>query len=143
MNSATSIIPCLATNHHIFNQTSIKGRSNAVKFDRRYGFPSYVGSGARETNHQTCTEDGQQYVYSCKIVAVPQDAVKYPPSAIPGYTHVWRTPEGKETGPDIWGEFAVILETESGSGTLYRSPAGPGSGSGRAFPALRLGTELG
>jgi hypothetical protein len=39
---------------------------------------------------------------------------------------VWRTPEGKEIGPDIWSGFAVLLETESGSGVLYRSPAGPG-----------------
>jgi hypothetical protein len=96
--------------------------------DRHYGSPSYIGSGAWETNHQTYTEDGQQYVYFCKIVAVPQDAVKYPSSAIPDYTHVWRTAEGKEIGPDIWGAFAVVLETESGSGVLYRSPAGPGFG---------------
>jgi len=107
---------------------SNRDRDGDGKLDRHHGFTSYIGSGAWETNHLTYTEDGQQYVSFCKIIAVPEGAVKDPPSGEDDYTYVWRTPEGVEIGPGIWGAFAVVLETESGSGVLYRSPAGPGFG---------------
>ncbi len=100
------------------------------KLDRHFGFPSYIGSGAWTTNHQSGTylgSDGEEYSwnYFCKIVAVPADAVKT--------NGVWYTPGGDEIGPDIWGEFAIIQEVYNDNGTgehglLYKSPVAPGFG---------------
>jgi hypothetical protein len=98
--------------------------------DRHYGFDSYVGSGAWETNHQFgeyMDGDGktQKWNYFVKIVAVPEDAVQD--------SGVWYDANGTEIGPDIWGQFAVIQEVYNDTGTgdhgiLYKSPAGPGLG---------------
>jgi len=100
------------------------------KLDRHYGFDSYIGSGAWETNHQsgtdTCT-DGETYKwnYFCKIVAAPADAVQV--------NGVWYTAGGTEIGPAIWGEFALIQDVTNDPcadmhGAQYISPAGPGFG---------------
>jgi len=98
--------------------------------DRYYGFDSYIGSGAWETNHMSGTDvgaDGNEYKWSyfCKIVAVPADA-----TAIDG---IWYAADGTEIGPVIWGSFATIQEISNDPGTgdhgkLYLSPAGPGFG---------------
>lgn len=95
------------------------------KLDRHFGFPSYIGSGAWETNHQTYVgTDGSSYQYFVKIVAVPESATK-----VDG---IWYTKSGKEIGPDIWGEFAIIQEvTNDPDYSNYRSPAGPGFGKWR------------
>jgi hypothetical protein len=99
------------------------------KLDRHYGFSSYIGSGAWETNHQSGTydQDGKTCKWNdfYKIVAVPADAVKT--------SGVWYAAGGTEIGPDIWGEFAIIQEVyndpcNGDHGVLYRSPAGPGLG---------------
>lgn len=99
------------------------------KLDRHYGLPNYRGSGAWLTNHQSgeyLDGDGaQRWNDFVKIVAAPTTATKD--------GGVWYTPAGKEIGPDIWGEFALILEVYNDTGTgdhgvLYRSPAGPGFG---------------
>jgi len=99
------------------------------KLDRHYGFSSYIGSGAWETNHQSGTyeQDGETYGwnYFVKIVAAPADATKT--------SGVWYAADGTEIGPDIWGEFAIIQEISNDTGTgdhgvSYKSPAGPGFG---------------
>jgi hypothetical protein len=90
------------------------------KLDRHYGYPTYIGSGAWETNHMSGDYLGEHWVYFTKIVAVPADAV------LDG--GVWYTANGTEIGPDIWNQFATIQEVESGSGATYISPAGPGFG---------------
>lgn len=87
--------------------------------DRHYGFASYVGSGAWETNHMW-DDDGGHWSSFTKIVAVPATATNV------GGT--WYGASGNEIGPDIWGEFAIVLDVLSGEGTLYRSPSGPGFG---------------
>ena len=95
--------------------------------DRHYGFDSYIGSGAWETNHQKGTDnlDGKKckWVYFTKIVAAPADAY------LDGV--IWYTADGKEIGPAIWGEFATIEDVYNdpcggGHGFEYLSPAGPG-----------------
>lgn len=77
--------------------------------DRHFGFNSYIGSGAWLTNHMSgeyLIQNGE--AISCKfsdfvkIVAVPADA-----KLIDG---TWYTADGKEIGPGIWGEFAIIQE---------------------------------
>ncbi len=98
--------------------------------DRHYGYSSYIGSGAWETNHQSgkyVGDDGKthNWTYFVKIVAVPAGAGK-----IAG---VWYTADGSEIGPDIWGEFAIIQElyndAYAGShGLLYHSPTSSGFG---------------
>ncbi len=88
--------------------------------DRYYGFPSYIGSGAWETNHMQGTDESGTWTYFCKIVAAPADA-----TLIGG---VWYAADGTEIGPAIWGAFAIIQEVESGSGATYVSPSGPGFG---------------
>ena len=101
-----------------------------VLLDRHYGYESYIGSGAWETNHQFGTyvnDDGKtcNWNYFVKIVAVPDDA-----ELIDG---IWYTADGKEIGPSIWGQFAIIEEVYNDPcagdhGIEYRSPASPGLG---------------
>ena len=100
------------------------------KLDRYYGFDSYIGSGAWETNHQWGEyedEDGNtcKWNYFVKIVAAPADAY-----AEAGY---WYTADGTEIGPVIWGAFAIIQEVSNDPcagehGALYISPTRPGLG---------------
>jgi hypothetical protein len=67
------------------------------KLDRHYGFDSYIGSGAWETNHQSGTyigDDGKEHkwTYFVKIVAKP--TADYNCAAY--------------GGEEIWGAFCVI-----------------------------------
>ncbi|OGF99669.1 MAG: hypothetical protein A3F83_08400 [Candidatus Glassbacteria bacterium RIFCSPLOWO2_12_FULL_58_11] len=99
------------------------------KLDRHFGFPSYIGSGAWLTNHQSgeYEENGEIFKWNdfVKIVAAPFDATKV--------NGIWYAADGTEIGPDIWGEFAVIQEVYNDQGTgqhgiAYLSPVGPGFG---------------
>jgi hypothetical protein len=100
------------------------------KLDRHYGYETYIGSGAWETNHQSgsyLNDKGKEcrWNYFVKIIAVPADAT------LDG--NVWYTVDGKEIGPDIWGEFAEIQWVENDPcagihGAQYGSPAAPGFG---------------
>ncbi|MBN2415284.1 hypothetical protein JXO52_05555 [bacterium] len=88
------------------------------KLDRHYGYPSYIGSGAWETNHQYgeyVGEDGEtcKWNYFCKIVALPS--------------------AGVNIGQPIWGEFAIVQEVSNDQGTgehglVYKSPINAGFG---------------
>jgi hypothetical protein len=79
------------------------------KLDRHFGFPSYKGSGAWLTNHETgVNPDGSKYTYFVKIVAVPIDAKKI--------NGTWYSADGILIGADIWGEFAIIQEVSNGDG---------------------------
>lgn len=85
-----------------------------AKLDRHYGFTSYIGSGAWETNHQKGVytgAEGQQctWEYFVKIIAAPADA-----DLIAG---IWYAPDGTEIGSVIWGEFAIIQ-------SVYNDPCG-------------------
>ncbi len=94
--------------------------------DRHFGYDSYIGSGAWETNHMWgYNEDGSKWNYFVKIVAVPADAEMD--------NGVWYTDDGTEIGPDIWGQFAIVLQISNDPvydehGVLYKSPASPGFG---------------
>ena len=91
------------------------------KLDRHYGYPSYVGSGAWETNFMRGTGDvADDWTYFVKIVAAPTDAYLD--------AGTWYAADGTEIGPVIWGAFAIVQEVESGVGATYVSPAGPGFG---------------
>lgn len=96
------------------------------RLDRHYGFPSYIGSGAWLTNHQTGTyPTGEKWTYFSKIVAAPSDATKS--------GGVWYAANGTEIGSDIWGEFASIQEVSIDPvdplyNYRYVSPFGPGFG---------------
>jgi hypothetical protein len=93
--------------------------------DRHYGFDTYIGSGAWETNHMWGEyPDGTKWNYFCKIVAVPSDAV------LDG--GVWYL-DGVEIGPVIWGEFATIFQVSNDPyldehGVLYDAPGPTGFG---------------
>jgi len=100
---------------------SNKDRDGDGKLDRHHGHPTYIGSGAWETNHQW----GDGWNYFCKIVAAPSDA-----NNVGG---IWYSNDGIEIGPVIWGQFATILEISNDSdlgehGLLYKSPLTPGFG---------------
>jgi hypothetical protein len=76
------------------------------KLDRYYGHPSYIGSGAWETNHQSGTyvgEDGKnhRWIYFVKIVAKP--TADYDCAA--------------HGGTEIWGSFCEIQ-------SVYNDPYG-------------------
>jgi len=98
--------------------------------DRHYGFASYTGSGAWETNHMWGTyEDAEgntcHWDYFVKIVAVPADA-----NNVGG---IWYTADGTEIGPDIWGAFAIIMQVDNDPcadlhGVSYKSPYSSGFG---------------
>ena len=112
--------------------------------DRYYGFSSYIGSGAWETNHQWGTyngDDGKEHRwgYFVKIVAVPDDAVLdqkqvgEDEEGNPIYEDYWYEADGTEIGPEIWGAFAVIQRVyndpyEGCHGIEYLSPASSGFG---------------
>jgi len=97
--------------------------------DRHYGYPTYIGSGAWETNHQSGEYElnGQicQWNYFVKIVAVPAEAMLT--------DDIWYNAEGIEIGPDIWGQFAIIQQVENDPcagihGLQYSSPDHNGFG---------------
>jgi len=90
------------------------------KLDRHYGFASYIGSGAWETNHMRGEDENGKWTYFVKIVAAPADA-----NLVDG---IWCAADGTEIGPSIWGAFAIIQEVVSGEGATYVSPSGPGLG---------------
>lgn len=81
--------------------------------DRHFDFPSYIGSGAWETNHQwdTYELDGElcEWDYFTKIIAVPADA-----TSSGGY---WYAADGTQIGPVLWGQFATIQ-------SVYNDPCG-------------------
>ena len=99
------------------------------KLDRHFGYPSYKGSGAWLTNHQSgkVDVDGKlrKWTYFVKIVAVnPEDILNN------GYFY---TPDGTEIGQAIWGDFAIVEEVSNDPsmgvhGILYKAPNGPGLG---------------
>jgi hypothetical protein len=97
--------------------------------DRHYGYSSYRGSGAWETNHMWDSYDNSgtmcTWDWFTKIVAAPEDA-----TLTGGY---WYNSDGTEIGPVLWGEFATIMSVYNDlcagySGVEYLSPAGPGFG---------------
>ncbi len=90
--------------------------------DRHYGYDSYIGSGAWETNHMWgVNDDGSTWNDFVKIVAVPADAVLN--------SGVWYTADGTEIGESLWGEFAVILEVyndpSTGDHGVFTNPPAP------------------
>ncbi|MDO8564535.1 MAG: hypothetical protein Q7R88_00920 [bacterium] len=108
---------------------SNQDRDGDGKLDRHYGYPTYVGSGAWLSNHQSgeyvVAGEEVSWNYFVKIVAVPADATKV--------GSVWLDSSGTEIGPVIWGEFAILQEVLNDHGTgdhgvSYHSPAGPGVG---------------
>jgi len=108
------------------NKSCDNDGDNDGKLDRHYGYDSYIGSGAWETNHQWGdNEDGTKWTYFTKIVAAPKDAYN---DGI-----IWYAADDTEIGPIIWGAFATIQEVSNDPalnehGILYKSPAGPGFG---------------
>ncbi len=91
---------------------SNKDCDNDGVLDRHYGYPTYTGSGAWLTNHEswTVTVNGKDYNADdfIKIVANPVDAVIInPPEGYFGEGIVYQA-TGKKIGDQIWGEFAVI-----------------------------------
>jgi hypothetical protein len=97
--------------------------------DRHYGYVSYIGSGAWETNYMAgeYEVDGKlcKWNYFVKIIAVPEDATR-----VDG---IWYNSEGGVIGPDIWGAFATVQEIENDpcagvAGLSFASPDHPGFG---------------
>lgn len=101
---------------------SNEDKDNDGRLDRPI---SYIGTGAWLTNHQSGDNpDGSMWNYFVKIVAVPASAT------LSG--DVW-VDSGKEIGPVIWGDFAVVQEVYNDMGTgdhgvLSKSSSGPGLG---------------
>ncbi len=86
--------------------------------DRHWGYDSYIGSGAWETNHmQGANPDGSTWSSFTKIVAAPADAYQEG-----GY---WYTADGKEMGQVIWGQFAIVQDVLNG--VIYKGDR-PGFG---------------
>ena len=97
--------------------------------DRHFGYPTYTGSGAWLTNHQSGRVEVngkmRKWTYFVKIVTPDANATKI--------GAFWYTPDGREIGPIIWGAFAIIQEvvndpSEGLHGVVYNSPVGPGLG---------------
>ncbi len=114
-------------------------------FDRHFGYPTYIGSGAWLTNEQAGWDEDpnkpgkdRKWTYFVKIIAVAEDAYCDPevdPAKYWVCTGTWYTAEGIEIGPAIWESFAIIQEVVNDPfngfyGIQYVSPAGPGFGAG-------------
>ncbi len=100
--------------------------------DRHYGFSSYIGSGAWETNHMWGTNpDGTHWNYYVKIVAVPFGSVDSDPSI--NNNGIWTASDGTVIGQEIWGAFAIIFQVSNDPsipehGVLYNPPSPTGFG---------------
>lgn len=102
------------------------------QFDRHYGFNSYIGSGAWETNHMSGEYESEEipgemckWEYFVKIIAVPADAILS--------DGIWYAANGTEIGLDIWSEFAIIQEINNDAcggykGLSYKSALRSGLG---------------
>lgn len=98
--------------------------------DRHFGHPTYIGSDAWLTNHQSgeyYSDEGMlcEWDYFVKIIAASADATMT--------GGVWYTADGIEIGPVIWGEFAIIQQVENDpcagvEGLQYASPDHTGFG---------------
>jgi hypothetical protein len=98
--------------------------------DRHYGYDSYIGSGAWETNHTSGEYEGEggeicKWNDFYKIIAVPETA-----TLEDGY---WYNEDGTEIGQAIWGQFAIIQYVYNDPcagyhGVQYVSPDHPGFG---------------
>jgi len=100
-----------------------------TKLDRHWGFPTYIGSGAWLTNHQSGTYmEGDvecDWNYFVKIIAAPADAY------VDG--GFWYNADGTQIGPVIWGSFAIIQQVENDpcagiGGLQFNSPDHSGLG---------------
>jgi hypothetical protein len=104
------------------------------KLDRHYGYTSYIGSGAWETNHMWGDNpDGTQWNYYCKIVAVPEGAYLDDPYNPDTGEYTWYFGDGTMIGKSIWGEFAITFEVSNDPsigdhGAIYNAPAPTGFG---------------
>ncbi len=91
---------------------------------------NFIGTGAWVTNHQKgvytdVNGKKQRWEYFVKIVAVPADATLS--------NGIWKTADGAEIGPVIWGQFAIVQEVYNDTGTgdhgvFYVSPYSAGLG---------------
>ena len=119
---------------------SNEDKNNDAKLDRP---ANYIGSGAWLKNKQSGDYilDGEEisWNYQVKIVAVPADAnhgSTPPPEVVVAAAldpNMWYDASGKEIGPVIWNDFAIIQEIYNdpgvgAHGVSYHSPAGPGVG---------------
>lgn len=110
--------------------------------DRHWGFDSYVGSGAWETNVMSGSyelideETGKtkeiHWNSFVKIIAAPEGAYLGDPMAGEKGDY-WYTADGEEIGQVIWGAFAITQDvyTDPGEdvhGRQYISPVYPGLG---------------
>ena len=92
------------------------------KLDRYYGYSSYIGSGAWETNHQRGTyigEDGKEHKweYFVKIVALDRPyasskSVDEDGDGRTDYTLVYDS-DGNLLGQLIWGSFVIVLQVSN------------------------------
>ena len=108
---------------------SNRDRDMDGSLDRHWGYESYIGSGAWDTNHQfgSYIEDGKEYKwnYFVKIVSAPADAY-----ADEGF---WYSADDIEIGEVIWGAHAIIQQVFNDQGTgehgiEYLSPVSAGLG---------------
>jgi hypothetical protein len=99
------------------------------KLDRYYGFDSYIGSGAWQTNFMAGEYDldGKicKWTAFTKFVAVPVDAYEE--------GGVWYNVDGIEIGTSIWNAFAIVEDVYNDPcggfhGVSYLSPDHPGFG---------------
>ncbi len=111
-------------------------RDDDGSLDRHYGYETYIGSGAWETNHQWgLNDDGTRWNYFVKIVAVPGDAY-YVDANLNNKAddgEMWYTSEEIEIGPSIWSSFAKTMWVENDPaynvhGAQYVSPESAGFG---------------
>jgi hypothetical protein len=107
--------------------------NNDGALDRHWGYPSYTGSGAWLTNHQSGSNEilvndkpkRAHWTYFVKIVT--------PSSSANVAEGVYYNADGGEIGPAIWGAFAIVQQVENDPfagihGKQYGSPSGPGFG---------------
>jgi len=115
-----------------WNDAYLSGRDcdGDGSLDRHLGYPSYRGSGAWYTQHQSGeypAADGTicHWTTFAKVVAVPADAIRRGVN--------WETADGTEIGPAFQGDFAIIQMVQNDPcqglhGISLLSPLGGGLG---------------
>lgn len=132
----------------MWNPALAKGKGTTIQDGVLAYQPGHYLASPWETNHVTYTEDGQQYVYFCKIVAAPQDAVKYRRQPYPATPTCGALLKARKSGLTYGAGSPSSSRPRAAAASSTEAQPGRASGSGElgssgSRPVLRAQGSLG